>query len=281
MRTPSRTARGREAGPSTAPFFLEAGPLGCLLLHGLTSTPYEMRLLGERLHAAGHTVHAVRLAGHGTEVEDLEGCSRHDWYRSAEEGLVAVARRCSPVVVVGASLGGLLALRLAQAHRETVGALALLAPPLVLRRPWPALAVSWTSPVLSWLPSRLRFVAKTGSDIADPQARRIHPGYRSMPLRSVAEVVALQGEVRSLLREVKQPTLAIQARQDHTVDLQTLAVLQSELPNLWGTVILPNSFHVVAVDVERERVAQEILRFVGQVLEMPGRLKAGKRKPHP
>jgi carboxylesterase len=238
-----------------------------------------MRFLGERLHAAGHTVSAVRLAGHATQVEELESCSWQDWYRSAEEGLVAVARRCSSVLVIGSSLGSLLALRLAHAHHGTVAALSLLGPPLVLRRPWPATAVSWSGPLLSWLPTRLRFVAKTGSDIADPQARRVHPGYRSMPLRSVAEFVALQGEVRTLLAAIKQPTLAIQARQDHTVDLQSLAVLQSEMPNLWGTVILPNSFHVVAVDLERERVAQEIIRFVGQVLEMPARMKGGRKKP--
>jgi len=281
MTVPTRTARGKQNSPSTEPFFLEGGPVGCLLLHGFTSTPFEMRYVGERLHAAGHTVSAVRLAGHATSVEELEACSWQDWYRSAEEGLVAVARRCSSVLVVGSSVGGLLGLRLAHAHHGTVGALALLGPPLVLRRPWPPLAVSWANPLLSWLPSRLRFVAKSGSDIADPQARRLHPGYRAMPLRSVAEVVALQGEVRSLLAAVKQPTLAIQARQDHTVDLQTLAVLQSEMPNLWGTVILPNSFHVVAVDLERERVAQEIIRFVDQVLEMPNRLKAGRKKPRP
>src|SRR5439155_483073 len=38
-------------------------PLGCLLVHGFTGTPEEMRPLGEALAARGFPVHAVRLAG--------------------------------------------------------------------------------------------------------------------------------------------------------------------------------------------------------------------------
>src|SRR5436309_331310 len=46
-------------------------PLGCLLVHGFTGTPEEMRPLGEALAARGFPVHAVRLAGHGTDVAEL------------------------------------------------------------------------------------------------------------------------------------------------------------------------------------------------------------------
>src|SRR2546427_411191 len=45
-------------------------PLGCLLVHGFTGTPEEMRPLGEALAARGFPVYAVRLAGHGTDVAD-------------------------------------------------------------------------------------------------------------------------------------------------------------------------------------------------------------------
>jgi len=53
------------------PFFFEGGPTGCLLIHGFSSSPPEMRLMGEYLAGKGLTVLGVRLAGHGTSPEDM------------------------------------------------------------------------------------------------------------------------------------------------------------------------------------------------------------------
>jgi len=118
----------------TDPFLWRASDLGCLLVHGFTGTPYEMRFLGERLYAAGYTVSAVRLAGHATRVEDLERCRWRDWYGSVERGLDDLAAHCSVVVAIGLSLGSLLTLRLAHAHRERIRAIVLLATALRLAR---------------------------------------------------------------------------------------------------------------------------------------------------
>src|SRR5262249_50914792 len=61
--------------------------LGCLLVHGFTATPAEMRPLGEALAARGFPVRGVRLAGHGTSVEDLARTGWRDWYASVEHDL--------------------------------------------------------------------------------------------------------------------------------------------------------------------------------------------------
>jgi carboxylesterase len=171
------------------------------------------------------------------------------------------------VVCVGLSLGSLLVLRLAREHAEEVSAVVLLSPALVLRNPWPARLAGLAGWLWPLLPAGLAYWSKGDSDIADPEARGRHPAYKRLPLRSVAEFVRLQREVRSLLPEVSQPVLALQGRHDHAVALDSLAILQRELPNLRGTVILPASRHVVSVDLEKERVADEILRFIGQVVK--------------
>src|SRR4051812_25853498 len=49
-----------------APFTLRGtNGRALLLLHGSGDTPQTLRYLGERLHAAGYTVHAPLLPGHG------------------------------------------------------------------------------------------------------------------------------------------------------------------------------------------------------------------------
>jgi carboxylesterase len=49
--------------PDSEPFFLPGGTTGCLLLHGFTAMPGEMRQFGEHLAEKGFTVLGVRLAG--------------------------------------------------------------------------------------------------------------------------------------------------------------------------------------------------------------------------
>jgi len=250
---------------STEPFLWRGGNVGCLLVHGFTGTPFAMRFLGERLHASGYTVHAVQLAGHATRVEELEACQWHDWYRSVEEGVDTLAQHCQTQVAIGQSLGSLLALRLAYLRSQTVAALVLLSSAFILANPWPARLSGLFRVALPFLPSRFRYVRKSngGSDIADPEARRVNPGYAEMPLRGVIELLRLQREVRPLLTQIMQPALAIHGRQDHTAPLENLALLQQTLPSLRATVVLPESYHVVSVDVEKQRIAEEILGFLG------------------
>ncbi|OFV87100.1 MAG: hypothetical protein A3J75_07565 [Acidobacteria bacterium RBG_16_68_9] len=68
-----------------------------------------------------------------------------------------------------------------------------------------------------------------------------------------------------------QPALAIHARQDHTAPLANLSLLQRTLPHLRAAVVLDASYHVMTVDVEKQRVAEEILRFL-RLVGGPGRV---------
>ena len=61
------------------PFYLPAGRTGCLVLHGFSANPEEMRWLGDYLYSQGHTILGVRLAGHGTDPHDLARTRWTDW----------------------------------------------------------------------------------------------------------------------------------------------------------------------------------------------------------
>lgn len=113
--------------PGAEPFLFPGGRIGCLLVHGLTGTPKEMRWMGEYLHQHGYTVLAVRLAGHATTVEDLARTRWQDWLASVEDGLCLLQDSCDKVFVAGLSLGAVLAL-MAAAHFPIQGAISISAP---------------------------------------------------------------------------------------------------------------------------------------------------------
>src|SRR5258707_10794626 len=77
------------------PFALGDGPDACLLLHGLTGSPAEVRPVAEALAAAGIRAIGPLLPGHGTVPEDLYTVTRQDLLRAAESALLSLggARR--------------------------------------------------------------------------------------------------------------------------------------------------------------------------------------------
>src|SRR5712692_3545910 len=105
------TAPSRMSGPA-APFSLGEGDDACLLLHGLTGAPAEVRPVGEALARAGFRAVGPLLPGHGTSPQDLEAVTRSDMLDAAREALLSL-RGARRVYLCGLSMGALLAVRLA------------------------------------------------------------------------------------------------------------------------------------------------------------------------
>jgi len=274
-------ASGSSGVIDTGPFYLQAGATGCLLLHGFTATPYDMRFLADGMHASELSVCAVCLPGHATTPEDMAEHSWRQWYEGACEGLAQLRQSASRVVVVGQSMGALLALKLAAEHPEEVAGVVLLSTALVASARW----MYWVTPIipylLPWLPAAARFVVKGESDIADLEARATSPTYRRVAVRSIYELFQLQADVRPLLSRIHQPALIVHSRQDHACSLENVSILEKELRGAIHSVILDDSYHVISVDVDKERVAQEILSFVRRIAADEAADASGDATPTP
>jgi carboxylesterase len=240
--------------------------LGCLLVHGFTATPDEMRPLAEALAAAGFPVRAVRLAGHGTDVADLARATWRDWFASVEAGLAALARDVPRVAAAGMSLGALLVLHLAATRPDALAALILAGTPIRLPdlriRLLPLLArIPWTARRLAVIPKR-----GGGPDVADPVARAASTSYRAMPLPAILELLRCQATVRGELGRVRQPALLLHGRGDHSVPPATLVLLRRSLRAAHvETAILERSWHVVTVDHDRDEVGRLAVDFLDRV----------------
>lgn len=236
-------------------FFWEAGPVGVLLLHGLTATTAEVRLLARELHRADITVAAPLLPGHGTDPNDLNETTWRDWAWEAEKSYHHLATVCDHVFVGGESTGGALALYLATRFAEIAGVLCY-APAIKLAMPMSKMVRLYVSaPLVAAIPKN-----NVGSN---PNWQ----GYKVNPLRAVMELVRLGRYVRRQLAEITQPVLVLQGRGDLTVapnvgEIILDGVNSDVVEHRW----LEDSGHVILLEEELPLITEVTLAFMQQVL---------------
>jgi carboxylesterase len=242
-----------------------SGPGRALLIHGFTGTPWELSPLAERLAAAGYTVHAPLLPGHGSDPRGLDETRWHDWYQAIEAAALELGGG-EPIAVGGLSLGGLLTLHLTYRRPALVRSLATMAAALRLT-PAANAAVNvyrqlGRSPLAGIQRGYQAIKKRLGADVADAQLRYASPGYKEVPLHALASLVELGGVVRGELGGVHRPTLVLHGRNDHTVPFSTSLELERALgaPAV-RHVALERSYHQLPMDLDRDRVADEVIAW--------------------
>lgn len=230
-------------------FFCQGGKTGFLLLHGFTATTTEVRPLGERLCAAGHTVSAPLLPGHGTHPDDLNKIRWQDWLQTAENEYQKLSKQCEEVWVAGESMGGLLSLLVA-AKNPNIKGLLLYAPALAVRKMRAAYLLQYVMKYLAKKPSKDNLLWK---------------GYNVYPLKGAVELLKLQKETRKALGKVKQPTLAFFSEKDATVKFAASNLLKEKIGSKeLELVILKESPHVILLANEQEKVLEHTLSYLSE-----------------
>jgi carboxylesterase len=235
------------------PYDHDGGPVGVLLCHGFTGSPHTMRAWAEYLAARGLSVSLPRLPGHGTIWQDLARTGWQDWYNEVDVAFSALSKRCEQTFVFGISMGGCLALRLAETHGSAVRGLVLVNPSLA-----PDTKLFLLAPVLKHVLQSLPGIA---SDIKKPGAKEV--GYTRVPVRAAATLPKLWGITVGHLGEVTQPVLVYRSTTDHVVGPASMRALLAGLPESQVTVReCADSYHVATLDNDAEAIFAGSLEFV-------------------
>ena len=87
--------------------------IGIYLIHGFSSTTYELKLLAEILAHKGHHVVLNNLPGHGTNIDDCNQYQYNDWLDYSKIEFAKLCSSCDEVFIIGCSMGAVISLYLA------------------------------------------------------------------------------------------------------------------------------------------------------------------------
>jgi carboxylesterase len=251
--------------PTAEPFFLpgsgENAKTGCLVTHGFTGTPKEMRWLGEYLQRQGYTVCGIRLAGHATRPEDMVRARWQDWLLSVEDGINLLRSCTDQVCLLGLSMGGVLSLT-AAAQFPVKGVVAMSTPYDLPSLSFPL----WTTQLLSQFKPYMPKGKVPGSGWFDHAAYAQHVAYPVNPVRSAVELKLLIEEMHAALPKVDVPVLLVHSRDDDYVVKDSMGQIFNRLGTsnkqmLW----VEGGRHVITEEPTREAVFKATADFVHRV----------------
>lgn len=243
--------------PGAEPFAADGGRTGVLLSHGFTGSPASMRPWARHFADAGHTVRVPLLPGHGTTWRDLNSTRWTDWYGELDSALTGLRAVCDHVIVAGLSMGGCLALRLAQQRPDDIDALVLVNPAVNVKRFDIKLV-----PLLQWVVPSMPGI---GNDIK--MLGQDEVGYDRTPLKALASQLTMWKDVRTNLAAVTQPLLLMRSDDDHVVDETSMAIILDGVSSTVKEVVaLKNSFHVATLDHDAPLIFDRTDGFMAQHL---------------
>ena len=178
-----------------------------------------------------------------------------------EKEVAAAQERHRRFILCGFSLGSLVALELASRKPEGLIGLVLLGN-----------AVTLTAPVRA----ALGFVDRRGwklpdwyllklwsADVSDREQKKRIASYDRDPLRAALEVYRAGRRVEPRLSLITCPTLIIHGGKDRVCPPSNARLVAEAIGTRDVKIVMhPNSAHLIAADVDRDAVAEEVSRFV-------------------
>lgn len=243
--------------PNAEPFHLTGNQIAILMIHGFSGSPVSIRPWAEGLHAAGYSVYAPRLPGHGTNWSEMNETTWQHWYQEVEKAFENLRIRHQRIFIAGFSMGGALALHLAAERGSEIEGLILVNPSIGDDR----MIMSLVPFIKYFIPS----VAGRGTDVAAPNPPR--HSYGRTPLKALHSLQKLWRKVRSELHKIDVPLMIGYSIQDHVVDPKFSGTVIDNVSSVdIREVIFENSFHNVALDFDLPQLVAESHAFIRDVL---------------
>jgi carboxylesterase len=229
-------------------------PVGVLVVHGFTSSISCVSPLEPVLKDLNVPYRFPLLSGHGTAYTDLTGVTWQDWYADAETAMFDLLTECEQVILIGHSMGGLVALDLAGRYDHYVAAVVPVAPALRFSDP-----LAFLSPVMA----RLVKSWPSPDPYNDPECRKTNDNYDHFMTSAFASLYEYSRIVRNRLSFVRAPLFVVHTLGDSIIPPSVSElVLETVSTHDKRVMMFQKSGHEMFKDLEREGVVKSIADYL-------------------
>jgi carboxylesterase len=222
-------------------FYLEGkDDIGILLNHSLGADPSQMIELGKKLNKKGYSVYCPLYDGHAKELSDLIASDVDAWYKNVMEGYDFLKTKGLKVAVIGMSIGGTFAVKLAE--EKDVFAV-----------------VTVNAPVIGF--DVIGDTFAFGQKYQDKALIETYHHHREQYFKEVTKI----GQIEHL-KKITAPFFVIQGSKDllryKTSSHMLMTYISSEIKQRKD---YKNSFHLALLESDKKTIMKDIIKFLDQL----------------
>ncbi|MFD1929521.1 alpha/beta hydrolase [Sporosarcina siberiensis] len=231
--------------------FIAGNDTAVLLLHSFTSHTRDMNMLAKSIHESfGFTCYAPLYRGHGEEAEALIPYTIDDWWEDTLESYQELAKKYKQVTVIGLSVGGVFALKLAEQFPiEQV---------IVMSVPMNSQPLELKKRVIDFA-----FRYKKLENKSDQQIKIELKRFDSMPLDSFERFKQFISETRNELDKITAPIAVYYGGRDEVTYEESAFEIADNVSS--KTIQLEkfyNTSHLMTLSKEKDRLFEQIHQFL-------------------
>jgi carboxylesterase len=245
-----------------------------LLFHGLTGAPGELYHYGYRLFEEGYDVYCPVLPGHCRGTEAIKKTHLDDWLTFSLNEYDKISRGYRNLYLSGICLGAVLALYVAS-ERKNVKGISCLSTTLFLdgwSLPW----FSFLLPLVIYTVMKFYYAFPEGGafGVKNAQAqKKVKAALENksqyldcFPIICVLEMLRLSRYMRRRFKRITAPVILIHSAKDDLTSVKSAEAVYRGIKSVKKEYVkLTNSYHLIAIDNEKDIVFDKTVNFFAGV----------------
>ncbi|MBC7766095.1 MAG: alpha/beta fold hydrolase [Hyphomonadaceae bacterium] len=215
-----------------------------ILIHGLAGNRSELATLYDSLNEKGLTIYAIVLKGHEQSNNELAKSTHHEWLVSAEQQIQAISKQHDKLVVIGFSMGGLIAANLFEQFAfEKI--------------------VFVNSPVYYW--DTKKIIRNILHDIVTGNyghIKRYMASSAKIPIRTMVQFITFLNKSKDKFAHVTCDALVLQSRNDDTVQARSADYIFRHLKGKKNIKFYEGGAHLIFQSEINTLVCEDIVQYI-------------------
>lgn len=217
--------------------------IGCLILHGFAGTRSELSPIATIIEENGFKTAVPLLYGHEASRKELALAKYSDWIASANEEIETLEMQCEKIVIIGFSMGGLIAANICQKHKVEA-------------------IIFINTPIYYW---NVNLICKNLMSDFYFYSKKYFASSADKPLTALIQFVTLLNQTKPLFSNINCPVMIFQTLDDDTVNPKSALYIYTKIKGKKIIKRLKAGGHLVFQNETGTEISNDICSFLNEI----------------